>query len=114
MAKYYGQIGFIVTEETTPGVWSPIVTERNYFGDVVKNYKTVDGNEIVDDINVSNQISVVADPYAYENFQHMKYVRYMGTEWIIKSVEVQSPRLLLSIGGVYNGETAPETAPGTP
>lgn len=104
--KYYGQIGFGVTEEVTPGVWDEIITERPYFGDVIKNYRRLEGNEIVDDINVSNQISIVADPYAYENFQHMKYVRYMGTEWTINSIDVQYPRLILSIGGVYNGEVA--------
>lgn len=112
MAKYYGQIGFAVSQETVPGVWDEVVTERNYFGDVVKNYKMADGNEIVEDFNISNQISIVADPYAYEHFSFMKYIRWMGTEWAIKSIDVQYPRLILSIGGVYNGQTAPRSSGG--
>ena len=104
--KYFGQIGFAVSDETTPGVWEGEPIERSYYGDIIKNYTRPEGNEIVDDIEISNQISIVADPFAYENFQHMKYVRYMSAEWIIKSVDVQYPRLVLSIGGVYNGEVA--------
>ncbi len=104
--KYYGQIGFAVSQETTPGVWRNVMVERPYFGDIVKNYTSPEGNEIIDNINISNKISIVADPFAYENFQHMKYIRYMGAVWIIKSVDVQYPRLELSIGGVYNGEVA--------
>lgn len=107
--KYDGNIGFSVSSETAPGVWKNILTERHYFGDVIKNYTRPDGNEIVDDIEISNQISIVADPFAYENFQHMKYIRWMGAVWNIKSVDVQYPRLILSIGGVYNGKLAKKT-----
>ena len=114
MAKYYGEIGFSISQETVPGVWDEVVTERNYFGDVVKNYKSADGNEIIEDFNISNQISIVADPFAYENFHHMKYIRWMGSEWTIKSIDVQYPRLILSIGGVYNGEVAPRASSGAP
>lgn len=116
--KYYGEIGFAVSTEDKPGVWDDEIVERPYFGDVVKDYTRPEGNQIVDNIDISNQISIVADPYAYENFHHMKYIRYMGAEWNIKSVDVQRPRLVLSIGGVYNGrvvrnQTA-ETTPGAP
>lgn len=107
--KYFGEIGFAVSSQTSPGVWKDTLIERPYYGDVMKNYTRPDGNEIVDDIEISNQISVVADPYAYENFQHMKYIRWMGAEWIIKSIDVQYPRLILSIGGVYNGKLAKKT-----
>ena len=69
-----------------------------------KNYTSPEGNKIVDNINISNLISIVADPYAYENFQHMKYISFLGTNWEIKSVDVQYPRVIVSIGGVYNGE----------
>ena len=114
MSKFFGQIGFSVSTETVPGVWDESVTERNYYGDVTKNYRRLEGNEIIEDINISNQISIVADPYAYENFQHMKYIRWMGAEWTITSIDVQYPRLNLSIGGVYNGQTAPKTPSGAP
>lgn len=106
MSKFFGQIGFFISEEVSPGVWEDQITERDYFGDVVKNYRRLEGNEIVEDFNISNNISIVADPFAYENFQHMRYIRYMGAEWSISSIDVAYPRLNLSIGGVYHGEVA--------
>ena len=101
MAKFYGPIGYAVTEETTPGVWEDRISERMYFGELVRNTRRLQTN---DNINVSNEISILADPFARENFHLMKYVGFMGAKWKIESVEVQYPRLILTIGGVYNGE----------
>ena len=106
MANFYGCIGFAVTAETRPGVWEEEIQEKNYFGDVVRNTKRYQtGEGLNDDINIANEISIVADPFANENFHTMRYIEFMGTKWKINSVEVQYPRLILSIGGVYNGET---------
>ncbi len=105
MAKYYGKIGYSVTEETEPGVWEERVAERSYYGDLIKNmrrYQSAD--KVNDDLNISNEISILADAFAYENFHAMKYVEFMGAKWKVTSVEVQHPRLILTIGGVYNGE----------
>ena len=105
MAKFYGKIGYAENVETRPGVWRPTITEREYFGDLVRNTRRLESaSQINDNINISNEISIVADPYAYQNFHSMQYVEFMGTKWKISSVEVQYPRLILSIGGVYNGE----------
>ena len=109
MAKFYGKIGFITTEETQPrsGIWEEVVVEKNYYGDLIRNTKRWDSSEYRnDDININNDISIVADPYANENFFNMRYVEFMGSLWKITGVEVQYPRLILSIGGVYNGDTA--------
>ena len=105
MAKFYGKIGYAENVETRAGVWRPTITEREYFGDLVRNTRRLESaSQINDNINISNEISIVADPYAYQNFHSMRYVEFMGTKWKISSVEVQYPRLILSIGGVYNGE----------
>nr|DAT83159.1 MAG TPA: hypothetical protein [Caudoviricetes sp.] len=105
MAKFYGKIGYAENVETRPGVWRPTITEREYFGDLVRNTRRLESaSQINDNINISNEISIVADPYAYQNFHSMRYVEFMGAKWKISSVEVQYPRLILSIGGVYNGE----------
>ena len=105
MAKFYGPIGYAVTEETTPGVWEPHISERMYFGELVRNTSRLQtADKLNDNINVSNEISILADPFARENFHLMKYVGFMGAKWKIESVEVQYPRLRLTIGGVYNGE----------
>lgn len=103
MAKFYGVVGYVVTGETVPGVWEEQVTERSYYGDVIKNTKRWQTTEnLNDDITVSNQISIVADPFADNHFFAMKYVKWMGATWKVTKVEVKSPRLILSIGGVYN------------
>lgn len=104
MGKWFGKIGYIVTEETTPGVWVEQITERNYYGDIVRNTRRLQtSDKLNDDINVSNEISIVADPFARENFHAMRYIEFMGTRWKVSIVEEQYPRLILSLGGEYNG-----------
>ena len=103
MAKFYGEIGFLDTVETEPGVWEETFNEKSYYGDLVRNTSRWQSSEKVNDnISLSNSISIVADPYASENFQKMRYVKFLGVKWKIESIEVQCPRLILSIGGMYN------------
>ena len=103
MAKWYGVIGFAETVETVPGVWEDRITERPYFGDLNRNSRRLQtANQLNDDINVSNEISIVADPFAMNNFHSMRYVEFMGAKWKVSNVDVQYPRLTLSVGGVYN------------
>ena len=107
MAKYFGKIGYAEQVETAPGVWEEQITEHQYYGDVVRNNRKLESSgDINDNINVSMEISIVADPYAIQNFHAMRYVEFMGSLWKIHSVEVNYPRLILSIGGVYNGQQA--------
>lgn len=114
MAKFYGRVGYGETQETAPGVWSDVITERKYFGDVVRNTRELrEGESLNNDISVNNSISIVADGYANEHLFAMKYVEWAGTLWIVSSVEVRSPRLLLRLGGVYNGPRAATEAAGT-
>ena len=106
MAKYYGTIGFGVFQETVPSVYTPSIVERKYAGDLVKNYRRLDtGEGVNDDLNISNEISIVADPYAIDHFHSIRYASFHGSLWKVTSVEVSFPRLILSIGGVYNGPT---------
>lgn len=106
MAKWSGKIGFVENKETVPGVWSdPDVVEKFYRGDLLRNWsKSQPSGNLNDDITISNQISIVADPYARENFYHIKYVEFMGQKWKVSSVDASRyPRLVLDLGGVYNG-----------
>lgn len=103
MAKYYGTVGYAVTVETAPDVWKEEVTERDYTGDVIKNSRRWVGNEhLNDNLTISNRISILADPYAYNNFHSIRYATWMGTKWKVTSVEVEYPRLILDLGEVYN------------
>jgi len=103
MAKFCGNIGFACRQETKPDVWEEIVVERKYFGDILKNFSQVrPSGHLNDDIEVSNTLSIIADPYISNNLQSIRYVVFMGTKWKVSNIEVQYPRLLLSFGGVYN------------
>lgn len=104
MAKWFGKIGFAETAETKPGVWKEQITEREYYGDVIRNSRRLQSSseKINDDLNISNQISIVADPYANEHFYSMRYAEFSGAKWKVTDVEVQYPRLTLTLGGVWN------------
>lgn len=103
MPKWYGKIGYGVTEETSPGVWTEEIVERQYYGDIIRNLRRLEtSDQVNDNVSVSNEISIVSDPYAFENFHSIRWVEFMGAKWKVSSVEVQYPRLVLSLGGVYN------------
>lgn len=105
MAKYYGKVGYAVTEETTPGVWTERIIERNYKGDVRRMAKRWEGEDKVNDnLDISNEISIISDPYAEQHFHQIRYIAWAGALWKVKSVTVERPRLRLTIGGVYNGQ----------
>ena len=105
MTKWYGKVGYSETVETKPGVWTSQETIREYYGDVIRNSTrwTVNSDSTNDDLTVNCQISIVADPFALDKFYSMKWIEFMGTKWKITGVEPQFPRLLLTLGGVFNG-----------
>lgn len=102
--KWHGVIGYGETTETEPGIWTELITERVYSGEILRNTRMLQtSGQVNDNINISNSISIISDPYANKNFHSIKYVEFMGTKWKVTNVDVQYPRLILSIGGVYNG-----------
>lgn len=102
MAKFYGAIGYAQTVETEPGIWEEVITERNYYGDLIRNTRNLQtSGNVNDNVNISNEISILADPYANEHIYSMRYVEFMGAKWKVNSVEVKYPRLILSVGGLY-------------
>ena len=104
MAKFYGKIGYAPqTVEKAPGIWVEEIVEKPYYGELTRNTRKLQGSDTVNsNINVANEISIVADPFALENFFSMRYVTFMGAKWKINSVEVQYPRLILGIGDLYH------------
>lgn len=103
MSKWYGNIGYAETVETEPGVYEEQIIKRAYFGDAIRNTRLLqNSNGVNDNINVGNHISIVADPYAIQKFHSMRYVEFMGSNWKITNVDVQYPRLILTVGGLYN------------
>lgn len=111
MARFFGKVGYIEEVETAPDVWMERRTERNYRGDSIQVSKRWDSSQNVsDNLVVSNRISILADAYAYEHYFAIRYVEWMGAKWKVSSVEVQRPRLILTLGGVYNGSEGPTGA----
>jgi hypothetical protein len=106
MAKFYDVVGYGNSVETPPesGVYIDVITEVPYYGDVTRNSRRLaSGESVNDNITVNNSISIVADEYAVANFFAIRYVRWEGVLWIVTNVDVQSPRLVLTLGSVYNG-----------
>lgn len=103
MAKWYGKVGFGITGETEPGIWEEELTERNYYGDFLSNFRKLQNSgNVNDDISIANKISMIADPFANQNFHSIRYAEYMGAKWKVTDVEVQFPRLILTLGGEYH------------
>lgn len=105
MAKFYGEIGFTETKETSPGVWEEgILTKKMYSGDLLSfSRRSYTSDKVNTDITISNRISIVADPFANKNLSSMAYVKVMGIKWKVESIDVEYPRLIISLGGIYNG-----------
>jgi hypothetical protein len=126
MAKFYGKIGYVTdnketiipadeekgTEEVKTGIWVDEITERDYYGDIIREAKQwgTSPDKANDDLSLNNRVSIIADDFANTNFSAMRYITWDGVYWKISSVELQRPRLILTLGGVYNGPTytAPE------
>jgi len=107
MARFSGTVGFLKTEETDPenhpGVYTEVLRERRYYGDVLSNSRRWDQNEnFNDNLVINNRISIVADTFAKENLGAMKFVRWLGDVWKITNAEIQHPRIILTIGGQYH------------
>lgn len=112
MPKYCGKIGFVTTTESTtnPGVWFETATERKVYGDVIKHsLRLQEPDKVNSDLMLSNTFSIVADSFIKENIGYMKYISYMGHNWLITSFDVAYPRITVSIGGKYNGVTVTTT-----
>jgi hypothetical protein len=105
--KFHGTVGFGVSTEKSPGVWSDEPTERPYTGDILRNNQRYSyGDDVNPDVTISDKISIIGDSFMIENLSTIKYVRWRGGVWAVKSIEVSRPRVLLEIGGLYNGNTA--------
>ena len=103
--RYFGKLGFAITEETAPGIWEPKFSERDVYGDVnnLSQRQQANQNSTNDDLVLSCEFSIITDAFIEENFQNIKYITYLNSKWKVTSVKVARPRLILTPGGIYNG-----------
>lgn len=110
--KYRGKIGYIETVNIGNGVWRPETTERIYRGDILRNTKRNEAGESVNnDVKINNLLSIIADDYAYSHIYALSYAEWMGHRWNVSNIEIQRPRLILTLGGLYNGEISSTEGP---
>ena len=102
MAKYFGNIGFATQVETSPGIWEDAIVDRPYKGDILRNNRRYDnGDSINDNLSLSNTFSIVSDAYLYSHIPAMRYLEYLGSKFKITSVDIERPRVNISVGGAY-------------
>lgn len=107
MSRFYGIVGYTSDEIQGTDIHVNVPVEKPYKGDLIKNSRRLEnGIGVNDDIKLSNQISIVADPYAINHMHTIRYVKWRGGVWKVDLVDYEPPRLILTLGGVYNGETA--------
>ena len=107
MGKFYGEVGYVTTSETVPGKWKVVVTEKKYAGDLTRISRIwQSGQKINDDMNISAQVSIIADPYFQDHMHEIRYIKFNGIPWEVNTIEPNYPKYTLMIGGVYNGDVA--------
>lgn len=112
MAKFYGMIGFAKSVERSPGVYVDVIEERPYYGDALQELRRLKEDARVNpNVTIGNRISVLSDAYATQHIFDMRYVVWSGARWDIGTVEVKPPRLILSLGEVYNGPAVEASEP---
>lgn len=106
MARFYGKVGYGQDVNKGGGVWETEITEKHYFGDVIQDFRRLqDGEKVNRDLTTSTSISIVSDEYANEHFSAIRYVEWAGVLWNVNVVNQEHPRLVLQLGGKYNGPT---------
>jgi hypothetical protein len=109
--RFHGTVGYAASEESAPGVWKDVITERTYYGDVIRNSRTLQPPSLVppevnDTLSLENSFSIMADAEAYANYMNFRYVEWEGNRWTITNAEIRRPRIILTIGGLWNGSAA--------
>jgi hypothetical protein len=108
--RFRGTVGYATSEEGVPGVWQDVITEVTYSGDVIRNARRLEPvSQVPPEANaplaLENSFSILADAHAYANYMNIRYVNWEGVRWRVTNVEVRRPRLILTVGELWNGNT---------
>ena len=104
MAKYAGLVGYVTQEESVPGVWSPVENPKLMRGDIIRQASSSQNdNKVNSDIALSHRVSLLGDAYAFGNYYNIKWIDIDGRKWEVTSIEIQRPRIIVTLGGLWNG-----------
>lgn len=107
MAKFHGKVGFgAASVNKGGGVWEVDIVEKLFYGDHIRNGRRLDtDNSVNGTLTRSDRIEIMASPFAYANAELIRYVELRGVLWEVTTVSEERPRLVLQLGGKYNGRT---------
>lgn len=104
MSKFTGLVGYVTQGETAPGVWSPVDNPKKMKGDVLRqSSSSQNDNKVNSDISLNHRVSLLGDSYAFTNYYAIKWIELNGRKWEVASVELQRPRIIVTVGGLWNG-----------
>lgn len=105
MAKFSGLVGYVTTEQTTPGVWLPVETPKRMRGDIIRQSSSRQNDDKVNsDVSLNHRISLVGDAYSFGNYYNIRWIEVDGLKWEVTGIEIQRPRIIVTLGGPYNGQ----------
>lgn len=104
MTKYAGLVGYVVQEQTAPSVWTPVETPKRMKGDIIRqSASTQNDDKVNSDITLNHRVSLIGDAYAFSSYFNIRWIEIDGHKWEVTNVEVQRPRIIVSLGGPWNG-----------
>ena len=104
MARFSGLVGYVPQQETTPGVWTPVENPRKMKGDIIRQSSTnASSGNLNDDVTLNHRISLIGDAYAFDNYFNIKWIKIDTMKWKVVNIEIERPRIIISLGGVWNG-----------
>jgi hypothetical protein len=98
MARFAGFVGYVTQVESVPGVWSPVENPKYMRGDVIRQSSTSQNG----DISLNHRVSLIGDSYTFNNYYNIKWVEIGSAKWSVTSVEIQRPRVIITLGGLWN------------
>lgn len=103
--KYVGNIGFLSSNtEVTGGIATQPIISKRYFGEIITTSSRLQTQDKINpDVTINNSIAILLDGYLNNNLSNIVYVEFLNKKWSVSSIELRHPRVILSLGGLYNG-----------
>jgi len=108
--RYCAKLGFRDTKEkfdadgNPTSIWVEVITERTYKADVINNtYRNQQQESVNDNYVINVKLSMLAcDAFTISHLNSIIYCDWLGHKWKVTSVDIQRPRLIVTLGGDYN------------